>query len=410
MDQHLTSEFTIEELVAAMKTLKLGKSSGPDSIHHEFMIHLDDTCLKWFTKLFSTCMEHKKMPTSWKMAKIIVALKPNKPADLPKSYQPISLLSVTYKLLKRLIYNRILPTVESILPEEQAGFRPNRGLLDQVALLTENIEFAFSKNMKVGTVLVDLFAAYGAVWHLGLTHNLPQIIPSKDMVHMIMSMITQQQFTVNIGPDRSRCRTLVNGVPQGSVLSPILFNIYTHDIPQLVSEKYIYADDIALLHCHTQLAAIDKRLSLDLKTLSQYFHNWHLRLNTTKTVCSIFHLANRLSKYELNVSVDGVKIPFEPLPMYLGVTLDCSLTYRKHLQKTAAKVTARCNILKTLATVNTLRTSAVSLCYSVAEYCSPVWSGSVHCTKLDVSLNECMTYKWLHKIDSYGNLTNPFRH
>ena len=88
-----------------------------------------------------------------------------------------------------------------------------------------------------------------------------------------------------------------------------------------------------------------------------------------------------------------MKIPYEPSPTYLGVTLDRSLTYRKHLQKTAAKLTARCNLLKTLATVNwgaDFNTLAVSLCNSVAEYCSPVWSGSVHCTKLDVSLNECM--------------------
>ena len=141
--------------------------------------------------------------------------------------------------------------------------------------------------MKAGTVLVDLSSAYYTVCHRGLTLKLLQVIPSKDMVRMIMSMITQRRFRVNIGPDRSRCRTLVNEVPQGSVLSPNLFNIYTHDIPQLVNEKYIYADDIALLYCHTQIAAIEKKLSLDLKTLSQYFHNWRLRLNTTKTVCSM---------------------------------------------------------------------------------------------------------------------------
>ena len=134
VDQDLTSEFTIEELVAAMRTFKPGKSPEPDNIHPEFILHLHDSCLKWLTNLFSTCMEHKKMPKSWKIAKIIAVLKPNKLADLPKSYRSISLLSVTYKLLERLIYNRILPIVESFLPEEQAGFIPNRGTLDQVAL------------------------------------------------------------------------------------------------------------------------------------------------------------------------------------------------------------------------------------------------------------------------------------
>ena len=182
MDQDLTLEFTIEELVAAMKTL-----------------HLDDSCLEWLTKLFSTCMEHKKMLKSWKMAKIIAVLKPKNPADSPKTYRPISLLNATYKLLERLIYSRILPIVESILLEEQAGFRPNRGTLDQVALLTENIESAFSKNMKAGTFLVDLSAAYDTVWHRGLTLKLLQIIPSKDIVRMIMC--DSEQASVRIDPD-----------------------------------------------------------------------------------------------------------------------------------------------------------------------------------------------------------------
>ena len=94
--------------------------------------------------------------------------------------------------MERLIYNRILPIVESNLPEEQVGFRPNRVTFDQVALLTENIEFTFSKNMKAGTVLVDLSATYDTVWHRGLTLKLLKIIPSKDMVRMTMSMITQR--------------------------------------------------------------------------------------------------------------------------------------------------------------------------------------------------------------------------
>ena len=94
--------------------------------------------------------------------------------------------------MKRLIYNRILPIVESVLPEEQAGFRPNRVKLNQVVFMTENIKFALSKNTKGGTVLVDLSAAYDTVWHRGLTLKLLQVIPSKDMVRMIMSMIIQR--------------------------------------------------------------------------------------------------------------------------------------------------------------------------------------------------------------------------
>ena len=86
----------------------------------------------------------------------MAVLKPNKPTDAPGSYRPISLLCVAYKLFERLVYNRIKPVIKSVLPHEQAGFRPNRCTLDQVALLAEDIENAFDKKKKAGIVLVSL--------------------------------------------------------------------------------------------------------------------------------------------------------------------------------------------------------------------------------------------------------------
>ena len=110
----------------------------------------------------------------------------------------------------------------------------------------------------------------------------------------------------------------------------------------------------------------------------------------------MFHLANRKDDYELNVSTCDEKLRFESTPKYLGVTLDRTLSYKQHLADVSSKVTKRCNLLKRLASnhwvadFSTLRTSALALCYSVAEYCSPVWSQSQHCKKVDTSLNECL--------------------
>lgn len=144
-DQDLCNDFTTEELMSAIKTLKAGKAPGPDNLHPEFFLHLDDSCLEWLRKLLSYFLQSNKLPKIWKIAKVVAVVKPNKPADAPGSYRPISLLCVAYKLFERLIYNRIKPVIESVLPHEQAGFRPNRCTLDQVALLPENIENAFDK-------------------------------------------------------------------------------------------------------------------------------------------------------------------------------------------------------------------------------------------------------------------------
>ena len=209
-------------------------------------------------------------------------------------------------------------------------------------------------------------------------------------------MISQRRFHVHIAGKKSRCRTLINGVPQGSVPAPLLFNLYTHDIPPTSNNKYIYADYIALKTSHKGFPEIERGLSQYTDTIRTYFTNWRLKLNTTKTVSSVFHLANRKADYELNVSTCDEKLRFESTPKYLGVTLDRTLSYKQHLADVSSKVTKRCNLLKRLASnhwvadFSTLRMSALALCYSVAEYSSPVWSQIQHCKKVDTSLNECL--------------------
>ena len=177
----LCNDFSTNEVMAAIKTLKAGKAPGTDNLHPEFFLHLDEKCFQWLQILFSNCLSKKKLPKVWKMAKKIAALTPNKPVDNPGWYRPISLLCIPYKLYKRLIYNRIKPVTESVLPEAQAGFRPNSCTLDQVALLNEDIEASFDKKLKAGVVFVDLSAAYDTVWHRVLTLKMLRTIPSREM-------------------------------------------------------------------------------------------------------------------------------------------------------------------------------------------------------------------------------------
>ena len=123
--------------------------------------------------------------------------KPNKPAEDPKSYRPISLLCVSFKLLERLILNRMYATVDENLPKEQAGFRKVYSTTDQVARFTEDITTAFQRKEKACAVFVDLTAAYDTIWHRGLALKLLQTIPSKHMVKLIMQMMTNRSFTLH---------------------------------------------------------------------------------------------------------------------------------------------------------------------------------------------------------------------
>ena len=217
------------------------------------------------------------------------------------------------------------------------------------------------------------------------------------MVRMIMELIRNRSFTLTTGDSKpSRLRRLRNGVPQGSVLAPLLFNIYTYDIPSITSKKFAYADDLAILHTSGEWKELERTLSQDMTTLSEYLQTWRLKLSHTKTVTAAFHLHNREAKRELKVCNIGKTLPFCPVPTYLGVKLDRSLTYRPHLEALRKKLSARVSLLRRLAgtgwgaSAKTLRTAALSLVYSTAEYCAPVWCRSVHIRLIDSVINDAL--------------------
>ena len=149
-------------------------------------------------------MQRTKIQKILRRAKIITILKPSKHPDEAASYRPINLLSVGYKLLERLIYNRLLPVVDPQLPREQAGFRPRRNTVGQVIKLTEDIEAAFKTGKKCRAVFVDLSAAYDTVWHKGLTLKMLRLIPSKHMARFMQELITNRSFKLHAGKDTSK--------------------------------------------------------------------------------------------------------------------------------------------------------------------------------------------------------------
>jgi len=207
-------------------------------------------------------MRQLKIPKIWRRALVVAIPKPEKPLGDPKSYCPISLLCVLFKILDRLIYAYVETITDPLFPQEQAGFRHGRSAIDQVTLLTQDINDSFSAKKKAGALLVDLTAAYNTVWHRGLTCNLLRLLPDRQMVHMITEMVSNRSFILTTGNgQRSRLRRLKNGVPQGSVMAPLLFNIYPSDLPATISRKYAYADVIATMHADGDWLSVEGALS-----------------------------------------------------------------------------------------------------------------------------------------------------
>nr|CAB3266991.1 reverse transcriptase [Phallusia mammillata] len=395
-DSNLSSHILMSELKESLKQTKASKAAGIDGIYPEMLKHLGNNSLQWLRTALTDIIQTGKLPKDWKIAKVIAILKPGKDPTNPSSYRPISLLCCTYKVLERIILARITPLVEPFLPSEQSGFRKHRCTSEQVLALTSHIETGYELKNTTGAIFVDLSAAYDTVWHDGLLLKLAKIIKCRTMLRIISKMTGTRRFYTCVGSDTSKTFKIKNGVPQGSVLAPTLFNVYIRDMPKTKCLKFGYADDWALTYQGNCLTTIQNQLTADLTTLQEYFTTWYLQMNTTKTVTTLFHLDNHRANQQLNITIDGKQLPTDPNPKYLGITLDRTLNYRQHLEKLSNKIKTRNSLINKLAATrwgasqSVLRTSALALCYSAAEYCASTWERSTHTKKLDIQLNRTM--------------------
>ena len=387
--------FSEGEYNKGVAALKNNKASGRDDILVEQLKHLGPKAHKWLLTMLNICFMENKIPTIWRQSKIIAILKPGKDSSIPKNYRPISLLCHTYKLYERMILNRIAPTIEQHLIKEQAGFRSGKSCTSQLLNLTQHIEDGYEEGMITGTAFVDLSAAYDTVSHRLLIQKLYNTTLDSQQCRVIQNLMSDRRFYVELNNERSRWRIQKNGLPQGSVLSPTLFNIYTNDQPILDGTRsFIYADDLCVTAQYPTFQEVEQQIEEALGELTHYYRSNSLRANPDKTQVTAFHLRNREAKRSLQVSWNGVDLENTDTPKYLGVTLDRTLSYKTHIHNTKMKVATRNNLLKKLANsrwgtnARTIRTTAIALCYSTAEYAAPVWERSAYAQLLNPELNQ----------------------
>ena len=242
-----TQPFSQQELEAAIKKMLPGKAAGLDDICTEQIVHFGPVAHSWLLQLFNTCKETNTIPRAWRQARVVAILKPGKDPSSSKSFRPISLLCHLHKLYEQIILNRLIPIIDPQLISEQAGFRPGKSCIGQILNLTQHIEDGFERGSITSAVLVDLTAAYDTVNHRRLIAKIYELTRDHHLITTIQTLLQNRQFFVVLGRKRSRLRTQKNGLPQGSVLAPLLFNIYTNDQPiHLDTSSFIFADDLAV--------------------------------------------------------------------------------------------------------------------------------------------------------------------
>jgi hypothetical protein len=309
------------------------KAPGYDLITDELLKNLPKKAIVMLTYLFNAVIRLQHMPSCWKVAEMIMLHKLGKPANEVKSYRPISLLPIISKLFEKLLLKRLKPIIENknLIPSHQFGFRQQHNTIDQVHRITNVIEEALEGRETCSAVFLDVAQAFDKVWHQGLMSKLNKILP-KQYVHLLESYVTGRIFRVKQEDEYSQFKDIKAGVPQGSILGPVLYLLYTHDIPKGNNiTMATFADDTAILAVGREISSSTKRLQSACDKITEWTRVWRIKLNEAKSVNITF--TNKRIEGQHNVNMNGIVIPYANTAKYLGMTLDIKLKWKEHVKK-----------------------------------------------------------------------------
>lgn len=390
-DSHVSGE----EVKVAVKQMKNMKAPGFDNIFNLVLKKQSDQFFQHLANIFNKCLQLGYFPTNWKLGKVIPILKPQKDPTSPTSYRPISLLSSLSKLFEKVIYSRLLDFTNdnNIILNEQFGFRKGHNTAHQLTRVTKIIKQNKLESKSTAMALLDVEKAFDNVWHDGLIHKLYLYGFPMYLIKIIQHYLSERSFRVFLNGIASGLFNIDAGVPQGSILGPLLYNIFTSDLPTLPGNGVLslFADDTAVIYKGKITRYLVGRLQKGLDVLSEYFGDWKIRINAAKTQTIIFPLsksARFVPKDDVLIKMNDVSIPWSKEVVYLGLILDSKLLFRQHVDK----ILNKCSILIRCLYPLINRKSKLSLknklavykqiIYPVIEYAVPVWECCARTHKL----------------------------
>ena len=270
------SPITLQELLYVLKNVK-NTAPGNDDIPYTLIKNLPIDALNDLLYTFNVAFSTGVFPTVWKEGTILPIHKPNKPKENPSSFRPITLLSCLGKTFEKILKRRLEYFIETknILNPSQNGFRREQGTLDTLLRIDNEIRSSLSNNNISIFVYVDLQNAFDSIWCEGLISKLIDFGLSGHLLNILHSFLTNRKNRVKYKNEYSNFFLTEAGTPQGSILSPTLFNLMLSDLPKNDNIKqYIYADDITLSSTHLDTAIARKNMSDYLKIFSKWTKDW----------------------------------------------------------------------------------------------------------------------------------------
>ena len=359
-----------------LDSLDIHKSAGPDNIPTRLLKELSTELAPILTVIFQASLLQCCVPKEWKIAKVVPIYKKGD-RSTPGNYRPISLTSICCKLLEHIIYSHIFSHLNShsILCNEQHGFRQRRSCETQLLLTVQDLAKNLNEGLQTDVIFLDFSKAFDKVDHSCLIHKLNFYGIRGKLLSWLKDFLTDRYQSVIIEGNQSSTTKVTSGVPQGSVLAPLLFLCFINDLPENINCKIkLYADDV-LLYSTIRSPNDCHQLQNDLITLEEWANKWRMIFNPSK--CEYLKITNKIHPISTHYHIQHHTIKEVSHAKYLGIIIDQHLTWNEHI----SYITTKANKVKCFLQRNLkpCPTTVKTICYkslirSILDYASIIWS------------------------------------
>ena len=375
---------TVLEVGKLIENLSQSKTLGPDNIPSDLIKLSLPFIVEPLTYIYNLSIDKLVFPSPLKQAKVI-PLPKTKDVSQPQNLRPISLLPILSKPLERYIHTHLYAHLEKfeLLHPYQSGFRPQHSCHSALTNLIDTWLKAIDEKQFIGTVFLDFKKAFDLVNHHILLKKLEQYFPNSTICQLIESYLSRRSQFVFLNSKSSESKRVNSGVPQGSVLGPLLFIIYINDLPLHLNKdthNTLFADDASIYAMNTDINTVETCLQDSLSKAKLWCDQNSMIIHPEKTKCMIIATRQReqRTRPKLKLKLENKNIEQVKNHKMLGVTIDSELNWNQHIENIFKRISKNIFLLtklKKYAKIENLKLFFNAHILSHINYASTLYDG-----------------------------------
>jgi len=369
---------TPQNVEKALLNLNTSKSPGDDMLHPLVLKEARSVLSTVLSSLFNKSFTEGKLPAKWKHAVVVPLFKKGK-KQKAENYRPVSLTSIVCKVFERIIRDELVNHMESneLFTKQQHGFRQKHSCVTQLLEVTDDWYNILDEGGNIDSIYLDFRKAFDTVPHKRLKNKINSYGIRGRLLTWIVDFLSQRTQSVKVGNQVSSKTAVTSGIPQGSVLGPVLFLVFINDITSVVNcVVKLFADDTKL---YSEITSPEdcEAVQQDLDNLSSWSDTWLLRFNAAK--CKSLHLGKNNQKHEYKLTENGVDIKIEQVceEKDIGVIFDSELKFNKHITSSVNRANQKLGMIRRSFEYmdrDMFVTLYKSLIRPLLEYATVIWS------------------------------------